>query len=285
ASRIGFGPDGDAWSSAIGVFVLDLDVPEDMGDVTSKYLTNYQAPFLDAGKTVNRNNSERFLAIQQGTVNSAWKLENTKNVNNILTCVHVDAGRNSYFVLETGANSFAENIENHLAYQTLDLPAGFYTFSATKGDDIQGENYLIANIGEQLCDNSNYKTESLAYAPLKELSIDFVLEEDSKVSLGVLFNMSGTICTSLESFKLEHPDYVSYKADGLIDSYQAVKAGKQEKFTPVAGGLKAICEGNENVRIFTIDGTCIFNDMVQGVHIIPLLKGSYIVNGIKIAIE
>lgn len=285
ASRIGFGPDGDAWSSAIGVFVLDLDVPEDMGDVTSKYLTNYQAPFLDAGKTVNRSNSERFLAIQQGTVNSAWKLENTKNVNNILTCVHVDAGRNSYFVLETGANSFAENIENHLAYQTLDLPAGFYTFSATKGDDIQGENYLIANIGEQLCDNSNYKTESLAYAPLKELSIDFVLEEDSKVSLGVLFNMSGTICTSLESFKLEHPDYVSYKADGLIDSYQAVKAGKQEKFTPVAGGLKAICEGNENVRIFTIDGTCIFNDMVQGVHIIPLLKGSYIVNGIKIAIE
>ena len=40
AQRIGFGPDGDAWNSALGVFTLDTEA-QMHGDISATYLTNY----------------------------------------------------------------------------------------------------------------------------------------------------------------------------------------------------------------------------------------------------
>lgn len=282
-TRVNFGPDGDAWTNSIGVFTLDLDIDEESSDVTSRYLTNYKAPFISNGNTVNRTNSSRFLALEQGTEKSGWKLENQVNVNNILGGVHIDTDHKSYFTVESGWSSFPSTIINHKAYQTITLPAGFYAFRVKEGDGIEGRNYIVATLGDSLNSTSNLD-DAIAYSALDTYYLDFFLEEESTISLGILYNMEGQLHTSLSAFSLEHTDYAYFKADGLVDSYQAVKAGKQNKFEAVNGGVKMICENNENVRIFTIDGICIFNDIVHGVHIVPLPEGNYIVNGIKISI-
>ncbi|MBQ0090475.1 MAG: DUF5013 domain-containing protein [Prevotellaceae bacterium] len=282
--RKNFGPDGDAWTSSLGVFTLDLDKPEGTGDVTSKYLTNVTAPFLNAGKTVNRSNSSRFLAIKQGTADSGWKLANEVNVNNILGGVHVDKDHHDYFTVESGWSSFPTKILDHKAYQTIDLPAGFYTFYARPGDGIEGKNYLVATLGDSL-NSTAYLDEAIAYSDLDTYRLDFKLEEDATISLGVLFNMDGKLHTSLSGFSLDYPDYGYQKADGLVDSYQAVKAGKEQQFSAVEGGVKIIAAEKMNVRIFNIEGQCIFNDFVEGIKTIPLSAGIYAVNGVKIEVR
>ena len=50
------GADGDAWTSALGVFTLDFEGDEP-SDVTADYLTNYKAPFLDNGEPVSTTNA------------------------------------------------------------------------------------------------------------------------------------------------------------------------------------------------------------------------------------
>ncbi len=207
------------------------------------------------------------------------------NINNILTGVYVDNTDNLYFEIRTGQNSFAEKIENHLAYQVLDLPAGAYRFSATNGLGIEGNNYIVVNLGDELCDNTTFRTEALAYNDLTDGEVVFILDEPSKVAVGLIFNMEGKQATSLKSFNLELVDGQSLKADGLTNIYDAVKSGKDNMFTPVNGGLKIVTDNTTNVRIYDINGICIFNDMVQGVHIIPLHEGIYIVNGITLEIK
>ena len=52
------GADGDAWTSALGVFTLDFEGDEP-SDVTADYLTNYKAPFLDNGEPVEVHLEDR----------------------------------------------------------------------------------------------------------------------------------------------------------------------------------------------------------------------------------
>ena len=56
AERIGFGPDGDAWGSALGVFTLDTEALL-YGDVSAEFLTNYKHPYIKGSGTVNPNKS------------------------------------------------------------------------------------------------------------------------------------------------------------------------------------------------------------------------------------
>ena len=59
--RVGFGPDGDAWSSSKGVFAINFD--DKSTDVSSSYLSNYEAPFSNTGKVYNDTANKRFMTL------------------------------------------------------------------------------------------------------------------------------------------------------------------------------------------------------------------------------
>ncbi|MBQ0090029.1 MAG: DUF5013 domain-containing protein [Prevotellaceae bacterium] len=284
--RVNFGPEGDAWNSAEGVFTLDFDDSQTIGDVTSMYLTNYKSPFRHLNKTVNRTNSSRFLALEQGTTASTWKLENEVNKNNILTGVHVDTEHSKNFTVETKWSSFASELTNHLAYQTVTLPAGYYTFGFIQGSSTQADNSIIlATIGDKLCDNTTYETEALAWSKATTNRVGFVVEEETPVSLGLIYNMSGQKNFNISEFYLNRCDYELFEADGLTNIYDAVKSGKEVEFKAVDGGIRFALDEKKKVSIYTIDGCCIFNDNIQGVHILAFQPGTYIVNGIKLDVK
>ena len=89
AQRIGFGPDGDAWNMAPGVFTLDTEA-QMHGDISATYLTNYKNPFIKGSGTVNSNNSSRFLRLAMRTTRSRWQDANAIVKGGITTGAHLD---------------------------------------------------------------------------------------------------------------------------------------------------------------------------------------------------
>lgn len=211
--RSGFGPDGDAWGSSKGVFSLSLDLKGE-SDVTSKYLKNYAAPFASDGTSVNPDDKSRYLGLKD------WKLENQTKEGNVITGAHIDTAKDRYMTLTTTWDGFS-SLSNHKVFQTITLPAGAYTFTATHGNrEVQPvESYLVAAIGKTLPNTANLETEALGYTQLQDnmfnesQSVSFFLTEEAEVSIGVLSNMSGSSCLTFKSFSLSKGDYEIIEAD------------------------------------------------------------------------
>lgn len=203
-TRVGFGPDGDAWGLSTGVFALNFNA-EQAKDVTNQYIKNHKAPFSHTGKTVDGvNKIERFMAIAD------WTLENTVEGTTHKTGTHVDRDKKSSFAITTEWDGFATKLENHKVYQTVTLPAGTYQFVANYGEaEGQSSNcYLVINEGKGLPDTNALST-ALVYTPMKEKSavdqnnaVIFTLEKEATVSLGILANLAGKQNLNIESFNL-----------------------------------------------------------------------------------
>ena len=201
--RTGFGPDGDAWGLSRGVFCLNFDEAAS-SDITASYLTNYVKSFVEGNSSVNPNSSGRFRSI------SGWTLENTVVNGSIITGAHVDRNKQNCFTVTTGWDGFASVLSNHKAFQTMTLPAGYYTFTAEYGVGLEGQcggSYLVAAVGNTLTETDNL-SEALAYTAMKDNgqvtanSVSFVLTEETTVSVGLLVNMSGQCCMTLQRFSL-----------------------------------------------------------------------------------
>ena len=203
AQRIGFGPDGDAWNSALGVFTLDLEAPLH-GDVSSKYLTNYKNPFITTSGTVNTNNSERFLRLAMRTTKSKWTEINAIKDGDITTGAHIDTHHKSDITFETYWNGFATPLLDYRLWQTVTLPAGNYTFSVTFGDDSNAqESRLVVSSGKTMVSEKRCEANAIAWCKLVDGSLSFTLEEEKQVSLGIIVNMTGQASFNISSFKLE----------------------------------------------------------------------------------
>ena len=201
--RSGFGPDGDAWGLSRGVFCLNFD-EEALHDITSYNLTNYQKTFAEGGSSVNPNSTNRFRSL------SGWTLENVVVNGSFTTGAHVDRNKESCFTVTTGWDGFANVLSDHKAFQTITLPEGYYTFTAEYGVGWEGQcggSYLVAAVGNTLPETANL-SEALAYTAMKDNgkvaanSVGFVLTEETTVSVGLLVNMSGQSCMTLQRFSL-----------------------------------------------------------------------------------
>ena len=212
--RTGFGPDGDAWSLSSGVFCLNFEGKQSAEDVTSKYLKNYKAPFKHENLSVNDNVKDRFFEI------SDWTLENTTFAGGITTGVHVDATKGNSFTYTSTWDGFSE-LKDHKVYQTVKLPAGAYTFKVTYADygDDCDNSYVVVAKGKGLPNTANVLGASIASVTMQRKSeqkspaVNFVLAQDTEVSLGLLINQSGKRCCTIHNFQLVRQPATVYEAD------------------------------------------------------------------------
>ena len=225
--RSGFGPDGDAWGLSRGVFCLNTEAGSIVGDVTSTYLKNYRASFnYTAGKFVNTSVSNRFYELKD------WTIENAVTSGTTTTGAHVDAQKSYCMTFTTTWDGFGI-LSDHKVYQTVTLPAGAYTFTAKYHGTWEGQcgnSYVVAAAGKGLPNTSSINN-SLAYTAMREKTtssftnkIEFFLEEETQVSLGLLVNITGQQCMAIESFMLERENTEYLEADGLTDIEPVVES-------------------------------------------------------------
>ena len=208
-TRSGFGPDGDAWALSKGVFSLNIgeSTESTSTDITAQHLTNYVKPFAHTSSCVNPNIASRAYALK------GWTLENALVEENITTGAYVDKEKNSCFTVSTQWDGFAQYLGDHKAFQTITLPAGYYTFEAEYDERYSkqcGGSYLVAAQGNTLPETENLG-QAIAYQAMKDNvevnKMGFYLAEESTVSLGVLVNMGGEQCMALQRFGLKKEAY------------------------------------------------------------------------------
>lgn len=253
-TRSGFGPDGDAWGLSMGVFCLNFE-ESSTTDITASYLTNYAKPFASEAKCINPNLSSRTFAIE------GWTLENPHVNGNITTAAHVDKGKAQCFTITTKWDNFADKLTDHKVYQTITLPAGYYTFEAVYDDTYEGQcgnSYVVAAIGNTLPATTELG-QALAYTAMKAKGqatsnkVTFLLTEESTVSVGLLANMSGQSCMTIQRFILQRDEVIIFKKSSDIVASVAQLSNNHLYYVTQPyhnGGLTswAIAEGGNTLK-------------------------------------
>ena len=289
--RVNFGPDGDAWDTSLGIFCLNTRGTS--VDVTANYLKNYKHPFKTGGGTVNPANSSRYLKLLMNNTTSPWRQLNTVKNGNILTEWHVDAEKNYYLTLEDSYSGFESNIKDMMIFQTVELPAGQYTFTADRDGDTYYYNwltdgtYVAAAVGDRLPVTDLLGSEALAWSPLSESqSVTFMLDTLTTVSLGLIANMSDKRCVAVGKFVLEYKQLIygeSTEPDAIREpSFVA------EQTLEARGGLGSInirVGKPQRVVVCDLSGKTIFADWLESSACIPARRGIYIVNRSKVLVR
>lgn len=289
--RMNFGPDGDAWDNSLGIFCLNTRGT--MIDVTATYLKNYKHPFKTANGTVNPANSSRYLKLLMNKTTSPWKqLNNIKN-GSILTEWHVDAEKNNYLTLEDSYSGFESEIKDLMIFQTVELPAGQFTFTADRdGDDyyynwLTDGTYVAAAAADQLPLTADLESEALAWSPLSNSqSISFFLEDTTRVSLGLIANMHDKKCVAVGKFILQYKQLIL--GDGAEPDGISEPSFLAEQTLQASGGLGAInirILKPQHVTVTDLSGTIIFQDWLDTHARIPAHRGIYVVNKQKILVR
>lgn len=280
-------PAVDPWTSALGVFTLDFGGDEP-SDVSADYLTNYKAPFLDNGQTVSSSNSNNLRGLKTGTEDSKWVVANTVQTEKSTTGAHIYKTLNSDLNFRTGYYGFADTLKNHLLYQTAHLPAGYYTLTVTPSEGgawTADSSYICVVKGDEFVDMSNYETKADAYTSLANNSLTFSVGEEQDITIGLIVNLTGWNAIDINEFKLMRTPMTEVEPDDQTSVYSAVKEGSMHRYTPVTNGIRVINETLRPMKVYTVDGRLVFNEMVEGVHIIPFMPGIYLIDGEKIQVK
>lgn len=286
--REGFGPDGDAWSSAKGIFWLNFNERK-VEDVTGQYLTNYEAPFLHAETPFYTDPFAQYnnYELETETEKSGWVLENIAQ-GTAPTGFHVTDKEYDYNMVVEAGRGFASEIPNHKVYQTVELPAGFYQFAVTFGAYYKFlTSYLVVNKGEGLPDVDKLD-EALVAEDIANGKVSFQLSEPTTVSLGVLVDWrdpSNWGCGTISRFSLSEIPYDEIDANGETTAVEdLVPVVEDVKVRAVKGGLYLSSDVSQRVTVHTVGGVCVFAGNVVGTRPIPLKSGIYIVNKMKIVV-
>lgn len=285
--RLGFGPDGDAWTTALGVFTLDFDGDEP-GDVSADYLTNYKAPFLHTDNSVSTSNSSNLLELKTGTDDSKWVIGNAVVTDKATTGAHVYKSQNYDINFRTGYYGFADTLKNHQLYQTVTLPAGYYTLtvSPSEGGTFNTDSSFVCVVkGDEFVDMSNYEKNSLAYTTLANQTVAFTVGEEMPVTLGLIINLTGWTAIDVAEFKLMRTPVKVVEPDDDTSVYDAVESGSMKRYTPMGNAIRVINREPRRMRVFTVDGSLVFDQLVEGVHVIPFAPGIYVIDGEKIQVK
>lgn len=263
AQRIGFGPDGDAWNSALGVFTLDTEALMH-GDISATFLTNYKNPYILASGTVNPNNSSRFLKLAMRTSRSKWQDANAIVKGNITTGAHIDTSHHSDIQFETQWSGFATPLLDYRLWQAVTLPAGKYSFSITPGDvDDMQTSRIVACEGSTMVSDAECEEKALAWNKLVDGAISFTLEEEKEVSLGIIVNLTGQSSFGINAFKLE----------GV--TIEPIMPTDPTGIRTIDNGQSTA--GNETDAVYDLSGRRVGAKATK--------KGVYIVNGKKIVVK
>ena len=278
-TRTGFGPEGDAWSSSLGVFCLNEAQRE---DASATYLTNYCAPFVHSGKDVNTSESGRYMELLQGTEESAWVVEGSKTSGTIITGVHVDTKENNVFSLITKENGFGASVISHNVYQTVTLPAGHYVFGFESANGIfDKESYIVVNKGKGFPNVLNLQKESFAYTTMDHQELEFTLTEETEVSLGMQFNTRGSLVMQIQRFFLEKKisnDDFSWTG---IEEAPYHDQGEEISIVSTHHGIDIKTGRPQRINIYSVAGALIHSEVINGNTHIALPAGVYIINGRK----
>jgi hypothetical protein len=187
-------------------------------DVTAQYLQNYSAPFATTGEQLISGN-ERWQKLaspwitegdqtnQETGVITAWHVDFQKKPN----YPAVDNNRTGVMTLTPGWDGFSGTFENMKAYQTITLAAGTYELTAQRAQDWTGAKnaYLVVAAGATIPNVADLSTAlgstkfETAIAPDWLVSVNFKLEAETTISIGVLASYSGVQqCVSIAQFGL-----------------------------------------------------------------------------------
>ncbi len=249
ATRTGFGPDGDAWSSSLGVFSLS-DVERE--DLSEGYLKNYKAPFKYATNSMN-STAEQYKQIYRNSTSSPWTWKNrVTETEGITTGVCVDISNDCVLVMTTKLDGFAGAVENHKFFQSIKMAPGHYVFGVVTDEKLTDQNdFVVASLGgSNLPDTEELPTDALGYAPLTQGEVSFsIYDKDTTVSLGLLLNTRGEVKQHFRSFY--------------------IKAKKTNEEMPATSIDNVIVEGASSGTYYSIDGRQLqdFESLPAGVYI------------------
>ena len=202
--RTNFGPDGDAWALSKGVFCLNFE--ENATDITADHLTNYEKWFDYNDTCVNPNLSERTFGLTGWIIENAVTTEVAADTI-ITTGAHVDLEywKDHCFTVTTEWDDFASTLSDHKVYQIVTLPAGNYTFAAMFDYEKScGNSFVVAAQGTTLPTTEDLD-QALGYTAMNSNgtnAVSFLLTEETTVSVGLLVNMSGKQCMTIQRFSL-----------------------------------------------------------------------------------
>lgn len=281
--RSGFGPEGDAWSSSLGVFCLSSAVRE---DVTAQYLTNYCQPFLHSGKSVNDYEANRYMELLQNSDDSKWVLQNPTVYGKTVTGLHVDLKNGAALAFALKDYDFEASVSNHKMFQTVNLPAGHYVFGF---EEISGatdvESYLAADDSVGLPDTEDLISSSLAFTVLSDKEVEFTVAKESDVSLGMILNTRGYTNMFIKRFFLEkkttNDDFVWAGIDEFLsdDDSNVLNVDVERNAVRVSVATPRV------VTIYNVYGMQVFNAFVDETVRVELPQGVYIVEGRKFMIR
>lgn len=147
-------------------------------DVSDKYLTNTGHPFV--ASSISTANPRR--GVLAGWVES----NSVKNFEDGIFGGWDNYGGGGFMSMERYGSP---EIPNGKIYQTVKLPAGKYVLTIAFLDfGILDEAYLMAALGNTLPDISNINS-ALARTPFTAPSLEFVVNSEQNVSMGILANL------------------------------------------------------------------------------------------------
>lgn len=200
ATRLGFGPDGDAWPLSKGVFSLNFSA-KGKENVTKDYLANTKTQFRHTTVQMNDTKSGRWYELRD------WKLENQVKNGKVTTAACYDGYKNGDFTVATGWDGFAD-LKDHKVYQVVKLPAGLYSLTVTYGQhDQSAGSYLVVAAGNKLPDTENLSTAIASQAMEGKgnggtNTLHFTLDKETEVAIGMVVNMTGQRIFCISDFML-----------------------------------------------------------------------------------
>lgn len=283
--RTGFGPDGDAWGSSLGIFCLNF--ADRVSDMTRTSMKNYQAPFLTNDIAVA--NGE---ALQTGTARSTWIIENAI-AGTPTTGFYVNTSDGSMLECTTSANGFASSLSNHKLYTPTTLTTGIYEFTVTPNPEVpfpESESYIVVGSDKSFPDyDPNGLWSAIAIDKLTAGEVSFAIAGSSDVLLGINANLAANQRLSIESFILKRKPHRYYKANGEtvgIDGITADNSAASDvDVEPVAGGVRLSSDVAKWVRIYDAAGRTVKHFELTQPVTVPLAKGVYIINGERVAVN
>ena len=281
--RAGFGPDGDAWTTSLGVFSLS-NVKR--LDVTADYLTNYAAPFLHTDKGITTEaGMENLVQVLTNDAKSAWVLENpTLKGDTISTTLAVDTKNGDLLTLITKTGEFSPRVYDHKFYQTITLPAGHYIFGFEYADgDIDDESHIVVNKGAGLPNKNQLRSHAYAYTLMSNGELAFDLADETEVSVGLVLNSRGQMKQNFKRFYLERK-ITNMPGDVTGIELPSANGSNAVDVAAQMGGVSLTAANGANVRIVTASGVSLFNGYVKGTRFVALPKGIYLVNGQKVLV-
>ncbi|MBR4782431.1 MAG: PKD domain-containing protein [Bacteroidaceae bacterium] len=290
ARRLNFGPDGDAWIIEPGVFTLDFIGDIVKQDVTADYMTNYKAPFLYNNVKVMPGIYSAACELQTNTAQSTWIFKSPKKVTaQDYSSVYVDS--NNSYVLSAESRSYGDLGEfyNRRLWQTVNLTPGHYRFSITQGRYFSPYlSQLVVCEGDSIVGNDKIETALASTYLSKNNSVEFDIAEDgTAISLGILYNLpiTSSCQVDVKAFTLEKITSESQTADGVQSAYDAVDKGILDNISGTRGAIRVVSDNIIDLKIYTADGRCVFNEYVSGNKRIPLAPGIYVANGKKVKVD